>query len=47
VANLAGLAQPGGEEGARQAALALFMVFAMAPAAAGLVSKGARRAAGA
>lgn len=44
VANLAGLADPGGEEGARQAAFALFMVFAMAPAAAGLSSAGARRA---
>lgn len=44
VANLAGLADPGGEEGARQAAYVLFLVFAMAPAAAGLMSKGARRA---
>lgn len=47
VANVAGLADPGGEEGARQAAFALFLVFAMAPAAAGLMSKGARRARGA
>jgi len=47
VANLAGLAEPGGEEGARQAAFALFLVFAMAPAAAGLMSGGARRARGA
>lgn len=46
VANLAGLAEPGGEQGARQAAFALFMVFALAPAAAGMVSKGARRAPG-
>lgn len=45
VANLAGLAEPGGEEGARQAALALFLVFACAPAGAGLLSKGARQAA--
>ena len=44
VANLAGLADPGGSEGARQAALALFIVFALAPAGAGLVSGGARRA---
>lgn len=47
VANLAGLADPGGEEGARQAAYALFLVFALAPASAGLLSKGARKAAGA
>lgn len=47
VANLAGLAEPGGQEGARQAAFALFLVFALAPAAAGLMSGGARRAAGA
>lgn len=47
VANLAGLADPGGEEGARQAAYALFFVFALAPAAAGLMSGGARRATGA
>lgn len=47
VANLAGLADPGGEAGARQAAYALFFVFALAPAAAGLMSGGARRAAGA
>ncbi len=44
VANLAGLADPGGEVGARQAAAALFLVFAAAPAAAGLMSGGARRA---
>jgi len=44
VANLAGLAEPGGEEGARQAAYALFLVFALAPAGAGLMSKGARQA---
>lgn len=44
VANLAGLADPGGVEGARQAAYALFLVFALAPAAAGLMSGGARRA---
>ena len=47
VANLAGLADPGGVEGARQAAYALFLIFALAPAAAGLMSKGARRASGA
>lgn len=47
VANLAGLAEPGGEAGARQAALALFLVFALAPALAGVMSKGARRADGA
>lgn len=47
VANLAGLAVPGGEQGARQAAYVLFLVFALAPAMAGLVSKGARRAEGA
>lgn len=47
VANLAGLAEPGGEEGARQAAYALFLVFALAPAAAGAMSGGARRAQGA
>ncbi|MFA7668309.1 MAG: MFS transporter [Burkholderiaceae bacterium] len=44
VANLAGLAEPGGIEGARQAALMLFLIFALAPAGAGLMSKGARRA---
>jgi Arabinose efflux permease len=44
VANLSGLAEPGGTEGARQAAWALFMVFALAPAGAGLMSRGARRA---
>lgn len=44
VANLAGLAEPGGVEGARQAAVALFLVFALAPALAGLMSGGARRA---
>ncbi|NYT22387.1 MFS transporter [Alcaligenaceae bacterium] len=44
VANLAGLAEPGGVEGARQAAFVLFLVFAMAPVGAGLMSKGARRA---
>lgn len=47
VANLAGLAEPGGEEGARQAAYALFLVFALAPVGAGLLSGGARRADGA
>lgn len=47
VANLAGLAEPGGEAGARQAACALFLVFALAPALAGLMSKGARQADGA
>lgn len=47
VANLGGLADPGGAEGARQAAVALFMVFACAPAAAGMMSGEARRAAGA
>ncbi|HLU78658.1 MAG TPA: MFS transporter [Burkholderiaceae bacterium] len=47
VANLAGLADPGGEEGARQAAYALFLVFALAPVGAGLMSGGARRAEGA
>ena len=47
VANFAGLANPGGEEGARQAAWALFLVFALAPGLAGLVSKGAREAEGA
>lgn len=47
VANLAGLAEPGGEQGARQAAYALFLVFALAPAAAGLMSGGARSAQGA
>lgn len=47
VANLGGLADPGGEPGARQAALALFLVFACAPAAAGMMSGGARRAPGA
>ena len=44
VANLAGLAEPGGIEGARQAALALFLVFTLAPALAGLLSQGARSA---
>lgn len=47
VANLAGLAEPGGVEGARQAAYALFLIFALAPAGAGLMSKGARQAPGA
>ena len=46
VANLSGLTDPGGVEGARQAALALFVVFALAPAGAGLMSAGVRRAAG-
>lgn len=46
VANLGGLADPGGEQGARQAAYALFLVFALAPAGAGLMSKGGRRANG-
>lgn len=47
VANVAGLADPGGVDGSRQAALALFVVFAAAPAVAGLMSRGARRAQGA
>lgn len=47
VANLAGLAEPGGEEGARQAAYALFLLFSLAPVGAGLLSSGARRADGA
>ncbi len=47
VANLAGLADPDAVEGTRQAAFVLFFVFALAPAAAGLMSGGARRAAGA
>src|SRR5690606_35369124 len=47
VANFAGLASPGGVEGARQAAWALFLTFALAPALAGLMSKGARQAEGA
>ncbi|NLC37166.1 MAG: MFS transporter [Alcaligenaceae bacterium] len=46
VANLGGLADPGGEQGARQAAYALFLIFALAPAGAGLMSKGGRRAEG-
>ncbi|MGB3290566.1 MAG: MFS transporter [Burkholderiaceae bacterium] len=45
ITNAAGFTEPGGEQGARQAALALFAVFACAPGLAGLMSRGARRAA--
>ncbi|MGP1613661.1 MAG: MFS transporter, partial [Pollutimonas bauzanensis] len=44
VANAAGFIQPGGIQGARQAALALFIVFACAPGLAVFLSGGARRA---
>jgi len=44
VANAAGFTDPGGVEGARQAALALFAVFACAPGLAAFISGPARRA---
>ncbi len=44
VANSAGFTEPGGVPGARHAALALFAVFACAPALAALLSGPARRA---
>jgi hypothetical protein len=43
VTNAAGFLDPGGRVGAQQAALALFAVFACAPALAALMSGGARR----
>lgn len=43
VTNAAGFLDPGGQVGAQQAALALFAVFACAPALAALMSGGARR----
>ncbi|MFA5487666.1 MAG: MFS transporter [Candidimonas sp.] len=45
VSNAAGLTDPGGEAGARQAAVALFTVFACAPGLAIFLGRGARRAA--
>lgn len=45
VTNAAGFTDPGGVTGARQAAWALFAVFACAPALAVFLGKGARRAA--
>lgn len=44
VTNAAGFTEPGGVQGARQAALALFAVFACAPGLAALMTRGARRA---
>jgi MFS family permease len=43
VTNAAGFLDPGGKLGAQQAAMALFAVFACAPALAALMSRGARR----
>lgn len=45
VTNAAGFTDPGGMEGARQAALALFAIFACAPGLAAFISGPARRAA--
>ncbi|RTZ45599.1 MFS transporter [Candidimonas sp. SYP-B2681] len=45
VTNAAGFMQPGGALGAQQAAIALFTIFAVAPALAAIFSRGARRAA--
>lgn len=45
VTNAAGLIQPGGLEGTRQAAVALFTVFACAPGLAIFLGRGARRSA--
>lgn len=44
VSNAAGFTDPGGVAGAKTAALALFIVFACAPALAALLSRGVRRA---
>lgn len=44
VANAGGLTQPGGVEGAKSAALVLFGVFAIAPAAAIVLTGRLRRA---
>ncbi len=44
VTNAAGFTRPGGLEGAQYAAIALFVVFACAPALAACLSGGARRA---
>lgn len=46
VVNLAGFIEPGGVEGARRAATALFVVFALAPAVAAVAAVGARRVKG-
>ncbi|MGB6103165.1 MAG: MFS transporter [Pusillimonas sp.] len=45
VTNAAGFTQPGGLQGAQQAAVALFMVFACAPGLAAFMTRGARDAA--
>lgn len=44
VTNAAGFTDPGGIEGARKAALVLFVVFACAPGLAAVLSRGVRRA---
>lgn len=46
ITNAAGFIQPGGVQGAQQAALALFVVFACAPGLAVVLGGGARRAQG-